>query len=130
MGTETPQRDLAVGLLALLAVGFAVLHAAGCAGNGAFFAALLAISLSALCPIKMPGHADRARRRNRTAMSGRAAIGLAASFLSCIFVVYWFGPPQRLVGLLLFAVGAFGQAVVHLQRATGMRRTRTAQASS
>ena len=129
MDTDTPHRELAFALLALLATILFAFRALGYASDEAFAAATLAIILPGLWRLR---HADRAGRRaapGGTPLSWPAAVLLTGTTMLCLAVMDRIGPPHLLLSLLL-AVGSAAEAIAHVQQVAGTRRTGAARGLS
>ncbi len=123
MDTDTPHRELASALLALLATVLFALRALDYAGNEAFAAATLAIVLPGLWRIRQADPAGRRAAPGRMPLSWPAAVLLIGATMLGFAVMDRIGPPHLLLSLLL-AVGSAAEAIACVQQVAGAIRTR------
>ena len=126
MDTDTPHRQLASALLALLATVLFALRALDYAGNGAFAAATLAIILPWLWRLRQADRAGRRAAPGRMPLSWPAAVLLIGATMLGFAVMDRFGPPYLLLNLFL-AVGSAAEAIAHVQQVAGAIRTGAAR---
>ena len=121
MDMDTPHRELAFALLALLAAILFAVQALDYGGDATFATATLAIVLPGGWRLRQADPAGRRAAPGRTSMSWPVAVLLTGTTMLCLAVMDRIGPPHLLLNLFL-AVGSAAEAIAYGRHLVGARR--------